>query len=68
MFQDINFMKLQKKLRDNKQFSAQIYVCSNVFECRLFEFQLNAKGELVEQQQPKPIVMSSSELAAWIES
>lgn len=68
MFHDIDFMKLQNKLRDNKQFSVEIHVCSNVFNCKLFEYKLSSEGDLLEQHQPEPVCMSSRELAAWIES
>lgn len=67
MFHDIDFMKLQNKLRDNKQFDVEIYVASNIFECRLSEYKLGVNGELLDQEQSDPVIMSSKELAAWIE-
>lgn len=70
MFTNIDFMKLQSKLRDNEQYVVDISVCSNVFSARITEQVINAEGKLTHNiDESKTLsALSSDELAAWINS
>jgi len=66
MFSDIDFMKLQKKLRAEPEYSVDIYVCSNAFSSTLRKSTINADREYVQLEEPR--ILSSAQLAEWIES